>query len=154
MSELVFISPVEKKDPSRPTWRGIPRVSFTRPAVAKEIDPVTPDVAPAAPRQTRASLAVGSVAIILDGEFAGRRAVVVADGGAGIVKVAGPSLPVTEIDQDYLIGTSVKVELGSFEEKNAVNTVTAAAAKIPELTEYLNATFSLKPGDRPHLMKF
>jgi large subunit ribosomal protein L6e len=154
MSELVFISPVEKRDPSRPTWRGIPRLSFSRPAVAKEIDPVQAVVPEPAPRQTRDSLVVGSVAIILDGEYSGKRAVVVADSGAGVVKVAGPAVPVTEFDQDYLIGTSTKIQLGTFDEKNAASAVISAAEKIPELTEYLNSTFSLKAGDRPHLMKF
>jgi large subunit ribosomal protein L6e len=153
-TELLFISPIEKKDPTRPTWRGIPRVGFVRPAVAKDIDPIAQPVAPAPVRQTRASLAVGTIVIILDGEFASKRAVVVADCGAGILKVAGPVVPVTEVDQDYLIGTSTKLELGTVNEGNAVGAINAAAQKVPELSEYLSTPFTLKPGDRPHLMKF
>lgn len=154
MAELPFIAPVEKKDPTRPTWHGIPRVSFTRPAVAAEIDPIKADVCPVDPRKTRESLSVGTIVIILDGEFKGKRAAVIADAGAGVVKVCGTVVPVTEVDQDYLIATSTKLELSGVNEGNAAATVKAAAEKIPEMVDYLGATFSLKPGDRPHLMKF
>ena len=154
MAELPFIAPVEKKDPTRPTWHGIPRVSFTRPAVAAEIDPIKADVCPVDPRKTRESLSVGTIVIILDGEFKGKRAAVIADAGAGVVKVCGTVVPVTEVDQDYLIATSTKLELSGVNDGNAAATVKAAAEKIPEMVDYLGATFSLKPGDRPHLMKF
>ena len=149
MAELLFIAPVEKKDPTRPTWHGIPRVSMTRPAVAADIDPIKADACPAPVRETRASLAVGTIVIILDGEFKGKRAVVIADAGAGIVKVAGLVVPETEIDQDYLIATSTKLEGVS-----DAASIKAAAEKVPEMVEYLNAVFTLKAGDRPHLMKF
>ena len=154
MAELLFIAPVEKKDPSRPTWHGIPRVSFTRPAVAAEVDPVKAEAVPEVARKTRESLSVGTIVIILDGEFKGRRAAVIADSGSGIVKVCGTCVPVTEVDQDYLIATSTKLDLGSVNEGNAADAVKAAAQKIPEMAEYLNAVFSLSKGDRPHLMKF
>ena len=154
MAELLFIAPVEKKDPTRPTWHGIPRVSFTRPAVAADVDPIKAEVAPAPERKTRESLSVGTVVIILDGEHAGKRAVVISDVGAGIVKVCGTVVPVTEIDQDYLIATSTKVNVDGVNEGNAPQTVKAAAEKIPEMVDYLGAVFSLKKGDRPHLMKF
>ena len=154
MSELLFIAPVEKKDPSRPTWHGIPRVSFTRPAVAAEIDPIKAEEKNVEPRKTRESLAVGTIVIILDGEFKGKRAAVISDAGAGIVKVCGTVVPVTEIDQDYLIATSTKLELGGVNESNAPGAVKSAAEKIPEMVDYLGATFSLTQGDRPHLMKF
>lgn len=154
MAELLFIAPVEKKDPTRPTWRGIPRVSFSRPAVAAEIDPIKADVAPVQERKTRASLTVGTVVIILDGENKGKRAVVVADNGAGVVTVAGPAVANLEIDQDFLIATSAKLELGKVDVAKAVDAVKAAASKVQDMTEYLEAVFSLKPGDRPHLMKF
>ena len=154
MAELPFIAPVEKKDPTRPTWHGIPRVSFTRPAVAAEIDPIKADVCPVPERKTRESLSVGTIVIILDGEFKGRRAVVIADAGAGIVKVCGTDVPVTEVDQDFLIATSTKLEISGVNDSNAVATVKAAAQKIPEMEDYLHAVFSLKKGDKPHLMKF
>jgi ribosomal protein L14E/L6E/L27E len=92
--------------------------------------------------------------IILDGEAKGRRAVVVRDAGAGIVGVAGPAVPYVELDQDILIATSTKVQIDALDPSDAVAAVAAAAKKTPELTEYLNDTFSLKPGDRPHLMRF
>ena len=152
MAELLFIAPVEKKDPTRPTWRGIPRVAFTRPAVAAEIDPIKPDQPPANDRQTRPSLSVGTIVILLDGEYKGKRAVVVADKGAGIVKVCGTVVPPQEVDQDYLIATSTKVQ--GVSEGSDENAIKSAASATPELVEYLEATFSLRKGDRPHLMKF
>jgi large subunit ribosomal protein L6e len=151
MAELLFIAPVQRRDPTRPTWRGIPRISLTRPAVASDIDPIVKSVPPLPNRATRASLAVGTVVLIVNGEFAARRAVVIRDSGAGIVTVTGPVVPVTEIDQDFLIATDTKVKIGDGADQAAV---VAAAGKVPELTEYLSAQFSLKPGDRPHLIKF
>lgn len=154
MAELAFIAPVEKKDPTRPAWRGIPRVSYTRPAVAAEVDPIQAPVVAAVERKTRASLVTGTIVIILDGEFRGKRAAVVADAGAGIVKVCGLCVPVTDVDQDFLLATSTKLDLSGVSESNAAAKVKDAAAKIPEMTDYLNALFTLKAGDRPHLMQF
>ena len=154
MAELLFIAPVEKKDPSRPTWHGIPRVSFARPAVAADVDPIKADECKVEPRKTRESLAIGTIVIILDGEFKGKRAAVVANAAAGVVKVCGTAVPVTEVDQDYLIATSTKLELAGVNESNAAATVKAAAEQFPEMVAYLTSTFSLKRGDRPHLMKF
>lgn len=154
MSELLFIAPVEKKDPTRPTWHGIPRVSFTRPAVAADVDPIKADQCPVPERKTRQSLSIGTIVIILDGEFKGKRAAVIADAGAGVVKVCGTVVPVTEVDQDFLIATSTKLDLPGVNESNAAGSVKAAAEKIPEMVDYLGATFSLRKGDRPHLMKF
>ncbi|OHT15304.1 hypothetical protein TRFO_14210 [Tritrichomonas foetus] len=51
-----------------------------------------------------------------------------------------------------MIATSTKVD--GVDAKSDSNAVKAAAAKVPELVEYLSATFSLRKGDRPHLMKF
>ncbi|EAX89868.1 60S ribosomal protein L6, putative [Trichomonas vaginalis G3] len=151
MSELLFISPIEKKNVKKPSWRGIPRVSFTRPAVAAEVDPIQKPACNAKPVETRASLKVGTVVIIVGGENQGKRAVVVADQGAGIVKVAGPVVPVNEISQDYLIATSTQIEV----QKDATEAqVEAAAQKVPEMVEYLKAPFTIKKGDRIHLMKF
>jgi large subunit ribosomal protein L6e len=154
MAETAFIAPITQADPRHPTWRGIPRVSFTRPAVAAEVDPIVPEVPPPVVRQTRASLAIGTVVIILDGPNKGKKAVVVTDAGAGIVGVAGPIVPFEEIDQDVLLATSTKLELGAVDAGSAPGAIDAAAAKVPELADYLKAIFTLKPGDRPHLMKF
>ena len=155
MAELLFITPVEKKDITKPTWRGIPRVSLTRPAVAHEIDPIQPVTKPVAEKKTRESIQVGKIAIILDGEFKGCRAVVINENGNGLVKLYVPLLKkVVEIDQDYLIATSTKLEIGEVDENGAENAIKAAADKIPEMNEYLNTKFSLKASDRPHLMKF
>lgn len=155
MAELLFIAPIEKKDITKPTWRGIPRVSLTRPAVAAEVDPIVPATKAVEEKKTRASITVGTVVIILDGEFAGSRAVVFADNGNGIVKVNGPALnKAVEVDQDYLIATSTKLEIGKVDENGALAAINAAADKVPEMAEYLKAKFSLRNGDRPHLMKF
>jgi ribosomal protein L14E/L6E/L27E len=89
--------------------------------------------------------------IILNGEYAARRAVVVGDSGAGIVTVSGPAVPPTEVDQDFLIATSTKLAISAGADQSAVAT---AASKVPELVDYLSTPFSLKPGDRPHLLKF
>ena len=155
MAELLFIAPVEKKDITKPTWRGIPRVSLTRPAVASTIDPIVAPTKAAEEKKTRASITIGTIVIILDGEFKGSRAVVIADNGNGIVKVNGPAInKAIEVDQDYLIATSTKLEIGKVDENGALAAINAAADKIPEMAEYLKAKFSLKSGDRPHLMKF
>jgi large subunit ribosomal protein L6e len=100
---------------------------------------------------TRPSLAVGTVVIILNGDYAAKRAVVVGDAGAGVVTVTGPVVPVIDIDQDYLIGTSTKLAISAGADQAAV---VAAAGKVAELPEFLSAPFSLKPGDRPHQLKF
>ncbi|EAX90265.1 60S ribosomal protein L6, putative [Trichomonas vaginalis G3] len=151
MAELLFISPIAKKDIKRPSWRGIPRISFTRPAVAAEVDPIAKPACNAKAVETRANLKVGTVVIIVGGEHQGKRAVVVADQGAGIVKVAGPVVPVNEISQDYLIATSTSIDVAA----NATEAqVEAAAAKVPEMVDYLKAPFTIKKGNRIHLMKF
>ncbi|KAH0792960.1 60S ribosomal protein L6 [Histomonas meleagridis] len=154
MAELLFIAPIQKKDPRKPTWHGIPRVALTRPAVAAEIDPIKPEEIPVPERKTRESLQIGTIAIILDGEFKGKRGVVIADNGKGIVKLNGPAIKPVEIDQDFLIATSTKLEIGKVDEAGSAAAIDAAAQKIPEMVDYLKSTFTLKSGDRPHLMKF
>ena len=151
MAELLFISPITKTNLKKPTHRGIPRVSFTRPAVASEVDPIVkPECAPKE-IQTRDSLQVGTVVIIVGGENAGKRAVVVARLGNGMVKVAGPVVPVNEISQDYLIATSTSLDVA---ENSTEAQVEAAAGKVDQMVEYLKAPFTIKKGDRVHLMKF
>ena len=154
MTDLLFVKPIERKDPNKPTWNGIPRVSFTRPAVANEVDPVTPEADAPAPRQTRASLTVGTIVAVLDGELKGKYGVVIADKGAGVVVVGGYGYAAQEFDQDYLLGTQTKLEIGAVDPAGAEAAIDAAAKKVPQMTEYLKSTFSLKKGDRPHLMKF
>ena len=151
MAELLFISPITKTDLKKPTRRGIPRVSFTRPAVASEVDPIVK--AECAPKEieTRESLKVGTVVIIVGKEHAGKRAVVVGQCGNGIVKVAGPVVPVNEISQDYLIATSTHLDVS---EGSTEAQVEAAASKVPDMVDYLKAPFTIKKGDRVHLMKF
>jgi len=151
MSELLFIAPSAKKDYKHPCWRGIPRVSFARPAVAHEIDPIQKCACPIPERKTRESLKVGTVVIIVDGENKGKRAVVVAELGAGHIKVAGPAISDFEIDQDFVIATSTHLEVPAGSSAAQIESV---AQKVPEMVEYLKAPFTLKKGDRPHLMKF
>ena len=151
MSALQFIAPITKKDYKHPSWRGIPRVSFTRPAVAHEIDPIIPAEQPAKEIKIRESLKVGRIVIILDGEFKGKRAVVVSESPNGMIKVCGPVVAPVEIHQDFLLATSTEIKV----EANANQAqVEAAASKIPEMIDYLKEPFSLKKGDRPHLMRF
>ena len=151
MSELLFIAPITKTNIKKPTRRGIPRVSFTRPAVAAEVDPIVkPECAPKA-IETRASLQIGTIVIIVGGEKQGKRAVVVERLENGMVKVAGPDFPVIEISQDYLIATSTKLDV---KEGATDAMVKAAAEKVPEMMEYLKAEFKVKKSDRIHLMKF
>ena len=119
MAEQLFFKPIEKKDPKKPVWGGIPRVSFTRPAVANEVDPIQPEPACECKRQTRASLTVGTIVIILDGEPAGKYGVVIADKGAGIVLVGGYGYAAQEFDQDYLIATVTKLEIGNVDAAGA-----------------------------------
>jgi large subunit ribosomal protein L6e len=154
MAELLFIAPIERRDPTRPTWRGIPRISLARPIAAREVDPIAPLAIPEKPKPTRTSLSVGTIVIILEGQYKAKRAVVVSDHGAGVVGVAGTVVPYTEIDQDFLIATATKVELGNVDAGNAAAAVEAAAGKVAGLKDFLGAPFSLKPGERPHLMKF
>ena len=151
MAELLFISPIQKTNLKKPTRRGIPRVSFTRPAVASEVDPIVKCAPEQKEIQVRDSLKVGTVVIIVGGENAGKRAVVVARGSNGLVKVAGPVVPQYEVSQDYLIATSTSIEVA---ENASESQVEAAASKVPEMVEYLKAPFTIKKGDRIHLMKF
>lgn len=151
MTELLFISPINKKNSHKPSWRGIPRVSFTRPAIAKEVDPIKKPHPQPKVVETRPSLAIGTVVIIVGGELAGKRAVVTNHLGNGKIKVAGPVVHQVEISQDYLIATSTKIEI----QKDATEAqILATAMKIKSMVEYLKAPFTIKKGDRVHLMKF
>lgn len=155
MSELLFVAPIEKIDITKPTRRGIPRVSFTRPAVADEVDPIPEPVEEEPERKTRESLTPGTVVIVLEGEHKGRRAIVTSDKGSGLVTVNGPQsingVPAFEIDQDYLIATSQKVDIPSGASDSAI---VAAVKKVELLEDYLKEIFTLKKGDLPHMMKF
>ena len=151
MSELLFISPITKTNIKKPTRRGIPRVSFTRPAVGSIVDKIEEKSCPAKLVATKASMTVGTVVIIVGGEQQGKRAVVVADLGQGNIKVCGPAVPTLEISQDYLIGTSTKIEIA---ENSTEAQVLAAAQKTQDMVEYLKAPFTVKKNDRVHLMKF
>ena len=151
MSELLFIAPITKTNIKKPTRRGIPRVSFTRPAVAAEVDPIVKAECQKAEIEVRESLQVGTVVIIVGGANAGKRAVVVARLGNGMVKVAGPVVELSEISQDFLIATSTKIQVA---EGSTAKEVEAAAAKVEQMVEYLKAPFTVKKSDRVHLMKF
>ena len=154
MTDLLFIKPIEKKNVSKPVWKGIDRVSFTRPAIAQEVDPVQTEEIHQNERQTRSSFTIGTIVIILCGEYEARRGVVIADKGAGILTIAGIDFPAQEIDQDYLIATETKLEIGNVDVANASAAIEAAAQKIDQMVEFLRVPFTLKKGDRPHLMRF
>jgi large subunit ribosomal protein L6e len=100
-------------------------------------------------------LTLGTVALIAEVEYSGKRVVVVEDKGAEILSIVDPSSVIKvlslDIDQDYLIGRSTRVEVNAGASEIDVY---AAAAKVPQLTEHLATPFVLKKGDRPHLLKF
>ena len=154
MAQILFAQQIQKKDPRKPSWRGIARVSFTRPAIGAKVDPIQKEAAPAKEVVTRESLKVGTIVIILDGDHAGRRGVVVADKGAGQITVAGIDFGAFDICQCYLIATSTSLDVAGVNPANAESAIAAAAGKIAEMADYLKAPFTLKKGDRPHLMKF
>ena len=151
-SSLTFIEPL-KKNLRRPSWRGIPSVSFTAPAVAAEIPgelpPVHRDSKPTEEIKTRESIKVGRIVIIVAGEKSGYRACIVGVLPGGMVKVVGPEVPAMEISQDYLISTEteLKVQEGATESQ-------VAAACDPEMLEYLKSQFKIGRHDKVHLMKF
>ena len=64
MSDLVFIKSIDKKDPKKPVWGGVPRVSITRPAIANEVDPVQPEATVEDQKITRQSLTIGTIVIM------------------------------------------------------------------------------------------
>ncbi|EAX81030.1 hypothetical protein TVAG_102980 [Trichomonas vaginalis G3] len=151
MTEILFIHPIEKKDKKKPTWRGIPRISFTRPAIATQVEKPTKQDRQPPVVETRPSFQIGTIVIVVGGENQGKRAVVVDLKGNGIIKIAGPHVPVNEISQDYLIATSTKLDIA----KNSTEgQILAAAMKTPHMVEYLKAPFKIKKGDRVHLWKF
>lgn len=151
------------------------------------------------PTKLRASIAPGSVLILLAGRFKGKRVVFLSQLPSGLLLVAGPfsvnGVPARRVNQAYVISTAAKVPLpkdldlskfddaffkaaeakkgkkGSDEffasgvpDKKALSPAYVAAQKaldgalakaVPaELKGYLGSRFTLRDGDRPHLMKF
>ena len=109
-----------------------------------EVDPVQTEPVIEEQKVTRDSLTIGTIVIILDGELQGKYGVVIADKGAGKVVVGGYGYPAQEFDQDYLIGTSTKLEIGNVDAAGAEAAIDAAAKKVPDMVDYLKSPFSLK----------
>ncbi|GBF91575.1 60S ribosomal protein L6 [Raphidocelis subcapitata] len=150
------------------------------------------------PAKLRASIAPGSVLILIAGRFKGKRVVFLGQLPSGLLLVTGPfklnGVPARRVNQAYVIATSTKVALPKLDlskftdsyfkaaedkkakkkgedeffkaapEKKALaadyvaNQKALDAALLPALSAdlkgYLSSRFTLRDGDRPHLMKF
>ncbi|GFS42934.1 ribosomal protein L6 family protein [Actinidia rufa] len=115
------------------------------------------------PSKLRASITPGTVLIILDGRFKGKRIVFLKQLTSGLLLVTGPfkinGVPLRRVNQSYVIATSTKEKnVLPQEKKDDQKTIDAALIKsieaVPDLKTYLAARFSLKAGMKPHELVF
>merc|ERR1711868_264528 len=129
----------------------------------------------------RKSIQAGTVVIMLAGHFKGCRAVVLKQLDSGLLLVTGPyklnGVPLRRVPQSYVIGTQTTVDVSGVKlpaevnddlfkkphtidesrkalQKTVDTAVLASINKTPMLKQYIASRFSLKNGDKPHLMTF
>ncbi|KAK3693857.1 translation protein SH3-like domain-containing protein [Podospora appendiculata] len=125
----------------------------------------------------RNSLQPGTVLILLAGRFRGKRVVLLKNLEQGVLLVTGPfkinGVPLRRVNSRYVIATSLKVDVSgvSTEKLNEVSApkyftaekasqkaidkaLLASIKKVDMLASYLQSSFSLRKGDKPHEMKF
>merc|ERR1712110_1366869 len=76
-------------------------------------------------RKVRASLAAGTVAIVLAGVHKGKRVIVLKQMGTGLLLVTGPhklnGCPLRRINQRYLLATATKIDLTAVKVPENIN---------------------------------
>jgi hypothetical protein len=138
MSHTLFASPIGKKDHF--DWSANPRNAHSKPSSSAE-SPATklPKWKP------RSQVKPGTVIVICDGQFKGKKAVVVEILNAGILGIAGPGLPYLEIDRDIIVPTNKNVTLPKPGRESASDRVDSAVKNSPEIRKYLNEPVTLSP---------
>nr|7MPI_AE Chain AE, 60S ribosomal protein L6-A [Saccharomyces cerevisiae]7MPJ_AE Chain AE, 60S ribosomal protein L6-A [Saccharomyces cerevisiae]7N8B_AE Chain AE, 60S ribosomal protein L6-A [Saccharomyces cerevisiae]8BN3_L6 Chain L6, 60S ribosomal protein L6-A [Saccharomyces cerevisiae] len=133
----------------------------------------------ARPQKLRASLVPGTVLILLAGRFRGKRVVYLKHLEDNTLLISGPfkvnGVPLRRVNARYVIATSTKVSVEGVnvekfnveyfakeeikaerveDQKVVDKALIAEIKKTPLLKQYLSASFSLKNGDKPHMLKF